>query len=84
VSPDVRGGPASAEGGRYDALKVLLSKATAPGTNLAIISHGNPYQAVVGPPYLAEGEAAVIEPLGAQGFRVVGRIRRDAWDALGS
>ena len=31
---------------------------------------------------LAEGEAAVIRPLGAQGFRIVARIPKDGWDAL--
>ena len=85
VAPAVRGGPASTEGGRYDALKALLSKPVARGTNLAIVSHGNPFRAVAPESsYLAEGEAAVIEPLGDKGFRVVGRIARDAWDTLGS
>src|SRR5438034_805616 len=45
-------------------------------------SHGNPFYSVAGPPYLAEGEAAVIRPLGAD-FQVVARIRVDRWDALG-
>ena len=34
------------------------------------------------PPYLAEGEVAIIEPLGASGFRIVAKITRDGWDAL--
>ena len=42
-------------------------------------SHGNPFTAVAGPPYLAEGEVAVVEPLGGNQFRVVGRIRVDGW-----
>jgi hypothetical protein len=37
---------------------------------------------VAGPPYLTEGEAAVIRPLGDERFRIVARIRPDAWDAL--
>jgi hypothetical protein len=41
--------------------------------------HGNPFTAVSGPPYLAEGEVAVVEPLGGNPFRVVGRIRVDGW-----
>jgi len=84
VSSAVRGGPASAEGGRYDALKALLSKQVPAGSNLVIVSHGNPFRAVApDSAYLAEGEAAVVEPLGAKGFRVIGRVPRDGWDALG-
>ena len=47
-----------------------------------IASHGNPFAAVAGTPYLAEGEAAVIRPLGAQGFAIVARIAKDGWSAL--
>ncbi len=52
------------------------------GVNVAIASHGNPFVAVAGGPYLAEGEVAVIEPLGNAGFRVVARIRKDEWGDL--
>jgi hypothetical protein len=52
------------------------------GVNLAIASHGNPFRAVAGTPYLAEGEAAVIEPRGSDGFRIVARISKDGWNAL--
>jgi len=83
VENAVRGGPASNEGGRYDGLKALLSKPVARGTNVAIVSHGNPFRAVApATGYLAEGEAAVVEPLGDKGFRIVGRIPRDGWGAL--
>jgi len=82
ASVAVRGGPPSAEGGRYDALKQLLSTPIARGANLVIASHGNPFRAVVGGPYLAEGEAAVIEPLGERGFRVVARVTKDHWRPL--
>ena len=85
VEPAVRGGPASNEGGRYDGLKALLSRAVPAGTNVAIVSHGNPFRAVVPESsYLAEGEAAVVQPLGDKGFRIVGRIPRDGWDTLGT
>jgi hypothetical protein len=50
--------------------------------NLAISSHGNPFAAVAGTPYLAEGEAAVIEPLGDTRFRIVARIKKDEWATL--
>ena len=83
VAHAVRGGPASAEAHRYDELRALLATAPPAGTNLAIVSHGNPFRAVVDGPYLAEGEAAVVQPLGAQGFRVVARVKPDGWSALG-
>ncbi len=82
AAPDarVRGGPARPDDPeRYAALRKLLSTPVATGTNLAIVSHGNPFSALVGPPYLAEGEVAIVEPLGGNDFRVVGRIRVDGW-----
>lgn len=76
---EVRGGPAQAsDPARYAALRKLLSERPAPGTNDVIVSHGNPFYAVAGPPYLAEGEAAVVLPTG-DGFRVVARIRVEDW-----
>ncbi len=76
----MRGGPARPDDPeRYAALRKLLSTPVATGTNLAIVSHGNPFSALVGPPYLAEGEVAIVEPLGGNDFRVVGRIRVDGW-----
>jgi phosphohistidine phosphatase SixA len=83
ASTAVRGGPAS--GGateRYAALRELLSTAPAAGTDLVIVSHGNPLHAVAGEINLAEGEAAVIRPLGAAGFRIVARIPKDGWVTL--
>ena len=44
-----------------------------------ISSHGNPYMAVFGGPYLAEGEIAVISP---NGSKPVGRIKLEDWTAL--
>jgi len=83
VSAAVRGGPAHPDSPeRYAALRELLAQPVPRGTNLAIVSHGNPYHAVVGGPYLVEGEAAVIEPQGAAGFRVVARVRPDAWRGI--
>jgi len=79
----VRGGPARPETpDRYTELRKLLATPPQPGTDLVIVSHGNPFAAVAGTPYLAEGEAAVIRPLGAQGFLIIARIPKDAWDAL--
>jgi hypothetical protein len=82
-SPAVRGGPAAPQDpDRYAELRKLLSTPIGGGVNLAIASHGNPFRAVAGTPYLAEGEAAVVVPLGPQGFRVVARIPKDGWSAL--
>jgi phosphohistidine phosphatase SixA len=84
-TPAVRGGPASGVSSeRYAELRQLLSTAPRSGTDLAIVSHGNPFRAVTGEPYLAEGEAAVIRPLGKNGFRIVARIAKDGWDSLAS
>jgi phosphohistidine phosphatase SixA len=79
----VRGGPARPDSpDRYAELRKLLSTSPKAGTDLVIASHGNPFVAVAGTPYLAEGEAAVIRPLGAEGFRIVARIPKNGWDAL--
>ncbi|HET7032981.1 MAG TPA: histidine phosphatase family protein [Casimicrobiaceae bacterium] len=82
VSNAVRGGPAQADDNRYAELKKLLSTPVTGAVDLVIVSHGNPYRAIVGGPYLAEGEAAVIEPRGNDGFRVVAHVRKDEWPAL--
>jgi len=81
---EVRGGPAVAVGSdRYAPLKKILVTPVRPGANLVVVSHGNPFYSVAGPPYLAEGEAAVVRPLGAD-FQIVARVRIDGWDALKS
>jgi broad specificity phosphatase PhoE len=68
-TPAVRGGPARPESAeRYAELRSLLSTAPRAGTDLVIVSHGNPFRAVAGGDYLAEGQAAVIRPLGTRGF----------------
>lgn len=47
----VRGGPANPQTpGRYADLRGLLSTQLKPGTNLVIVSHGNPFYAVAGAP----------------------------------
>lgn len=81
---EVRGGPAvSAGSDRYAPLKRILATPVRAGSNLVVVSHGNPFYSVAGPPYLAEGEAAVIRPLGAD-FQVVARVRIEGWEALKS
>src|SRR5687768_15182286 len=73
---EVRGGPVEAS--RYEPLKKLLSSPVPRGTNRVISSHGNPFYALAGPPYLAEGEMAVVKPEGER-FSVVARIRLTDW-----
>jgi hypothetical protein len=80
---EARGGPARSEDpSRYDGLRKLLSSPVPAGTNRAISSHGNPFIAVAGPPYLAEGEIAVVRPDGAMRFTVLARIRPEDWSSL--
>jgi broad specificity phosphatase PhoE len=77
---EARGGPAS-DSERYAGLKKLMSTRVGKGANRVIVSHGNPFRALAGSPYLAEGEIAVLAPNGS-GFAVVGRIRIEDWQAL--
>jgi phosphohistidine phosphatase SixA len=77
---EVRGGPVRSENpARYEALKTLLSTKIGKKENLAISGHGNPFHAVAGPPYLAEGEVAVVQPEGEGRFQVIARIRLEDW-----
>jgi broad specificity phosphatase PhoE len=83
ATPSVRGGPAQPDSAdRYAELRKLLGVPVARGTNLVIVSHGNPFRAVVGGAYLAEGEAAIIKPDGSGGFAVVAHVRKDEWRTL--
>jgi hypothetical protein len=77
---DVRGGPLSADDPkRYQPLRLRLGTTPAAGTNTVLSSHGNPFRAVAGPPYLAEGEIAVVRPEGGEKFSVIARIRPTDW-----
>ena len=81
-SSEVRAGPASpGSEDRYAPLRALLSTPVRPGVNVVVASHGNPFYATAGAPYLAEGEAAVIKPLGKD-FEIVARVKHDAWRRL--
>jgi len=77
---DVRGGPVRTDDpARYDPLRKLLATRPPAGENSVISSHGNPFYAVFGQPYLAEGEIAVVDPASQQ---IIGRIRADQWGGL--
>ena len=77
---EARGGPANTKDPtRYDPLRRLLTTKPPAGKNAVIASHGNPFYAVFGPPYLAEGEIAVVDP---STFLIAGRIRLDDWKIL--
>jgi len=81
---EMRGGPVQSDDpNRYAGLKRLLGTKPGPGGNTAISSHGNPYYAVFGPPYLAEGEISVVRPAGGGRFESVARIKLTDWEALG-
>jgi len=66
---------------RFDQLKTIFVSPMPLGSNLGIASHGNPFHGVAGPPYLEEGEMAVIKPLGTD-FDVVARVRPGAWPSI--
>jgi hypothetical protein len=69
------------EGGDYPGLKRLLAAPVAAGTNRVIVGHGTPFRSIAGPPHLAEGEAAVIEPEGTR-WIVVARVLPEQWAGL--
>jgi phosphohistidine phosphatase SixA len=71
----------AADARRYEPLRRLLSAPVALGTNLAIVSHGNPFYRVAGPPRLQEGEMAVIKSAGGD-FELVARVPPQAWHGI--
>ncbi len=82
---DMRGAAVPvADPARYAALKKLFATPYPRGANLVVVSHGNPFYGVAGPPYLAEGEAAVIRGTGTVDFEVLTRLRAEEWQSLAS
>ena len=77
--PDFR----SSDPRRYSGLKELFMTPVSTGANLGIASHGNPFRAVAGLPAIAEGEMAMIRPMGTD-FEVVARVRPEAWPGIAS
>jgi len=77
---DARGGPSRPQDApRYDPLRKLFATPPPAGRNNVISSHGNPFFALFGAPYLAEGEMAVVDP---KTSAIVARVRVEDWAAL--
>jgi phosphohistidine phosphatase SixA len=62
-------------------LRRLLSTPPTPPNNTILVSHQFSLQDATGVS-IAEGEAAVFEPLGANGFRLVARVLLNSWPTL--
>jgi phosphohistidine phosphatase SixA len=76
------GGPLPpGSGGRYEALRALLSTPPPAGTNTVLVGHAYPFYALVGAQYLEEGEAGIVRPGGAE-FEVVARVWVTQWRDL--
>lgn len=67
--------------GDFVGLRRLLAAAVPAGTNRWMVGHGTPFRTVAGAPHLAEGEAAVLRPLG-DGWIVLARLTVADWTTL--
>jgi phosphohistidine phosphatase SixA len=82
LAEEVRGGAITQQAvERYAKLILWFQQGPGKDRNRVIVSHGNPFYATAGEPYLAEGETAVVKPLGKD-FEVIARLRWDEWAAL--
>lgn len=61
--------------------RLLAAPPPVAGTNTVLVGHDFSIQAVADLT-IAEGEAAIFEPRGAEGFRLVGRVPHYGWPAL--
>ena len=66
---------------RYAALRTMLSTPRPAGGNTVIVGHAYPIYTLIGGQYLDEGEAAVLQPHGAD-FEVVARVGLKEWREL--
>jgi phosphohistidine phosphatase SixA len=66
---------------RYAALRVILSTPPPSSRNTVIVGHAYPIYTLIGGQYLEEGEAAVLQPHGAD-FEVVARVGLKEWREL--
>jgi phosphohistidine phosphatase SixA len=82
LAEEVRGGAITLQPvERYAPLVQWFKQGPGAGRNRVIVSHGNPFYATAGAPYLAEGEAAVVRSLGKD-FEVIARVRWDEWTGI--
>ena len=82
LAEEVRGGAITLQSvERYAPLVQWFTQGPGAGKNRVIVSHGNPFYATAGAPYLAEGEAAIVKPLGKD-FEVIARVPWDGWGAV--
>jgi phosphohistidine phosphatase SixA len=81
-SMDLRGGPVSDDPKRYQALRKQLGEQPQPQTNTALVGHGNPFRSIAGAPHLSEGEAAVVQPIRDEDYKIIARIRLEDWKNL--
>jgi phosphohistidine phosphatase SixA len=70
--------PESARAQAVEGVKALLAHAPEAGTHTVLVGHHDMFRDATHI-MLAEGEAAVIEPLGEHGFRVIAQVRAEAW-----
>jgi virginiamycin B lyase len=66
---------------RTAGLRRLLSSSPQPGMNTVLVAHGFNVSAAADVT-LSEGEAAVFEPRGEQGFSLVARVKPGQWSSL--
>jgi len=66
---------------RFEQLRTIFALPVPIGINVGIASHGNPFHGVAGPPYLEEGEVAVIKGTRTD-FDVVAKVRPGAWPTI--
>jgi len=81
ITPDLTGFPTALREQRIAALRQLLSSPPQAGTNTVLVAHGFNISNTANLS-LAEGEAAIFAPLGADGFVLIGRLQPEEWAEL--
>jgi phosphohistidine phosphatase SixA len=81
ITPDLTGFPSALREQRIAALRDMLSTPPQAGTNTVLVAHGFNI-ANTADISIAEGEAAIFAPLGAEGFALVARVLPEEWSTL--
>ena len=68
------------EAKRWKHMRNIAKILPLPGTNSIFVSHGTAGE-VFGAGYLKEGEAVIVKPDGAGGWKLIGRVKSDQWRA---